>query len=164
MDLHFLQLYPRAADHLLRHPRSRLVRILRAIEPNGLLLIYKSIRVYRCFANYFLNNLIIMTFFQTYITGQRNVYLRPASLAIWILNAIEYAVVICLIVYYVTNKTFMVESFFKLYYLRSFIKFLFIINSMMDFMSLEPQCKLSHTLIIKSMRLIRLLLIALLDL
>lgn len=49
---------------------------------------------------------------KTYITGQRNVYLRPASLAMWILNAIEYAVVICLVFYYVTYRTFMYDGLY----------------------------------------------------
>jgi len=49
---------------------------------------------------------------KTYITGQRNVYLRPASLAMWIVNAIEYAVVICLIFYYVSKQTFMYDGLY----------------------------------------------------
>lgn len=42
----------------------------------------------------------------TYSTGTENVYLTPKALGIWILNAIYYAILLCLIYFYVVGPTF----------------------------------------------------------
>eukprot|EP01038_Epipyxis_sp_PR26KG_P008011 gene8011-10857_t len=49
---------------------------------------------------------------QTYTTGRDNVYLNIYVILIWILNAVVYAVVICLLSYYVLAPTF---TFLDLY-------------------------------------------------
>jgi len=41
-----------------------------------------------------------------YSTGTDNVYLKPLALGMWILNAIYYAVLICLVYFYVVGPTF----------------------------------------------------------
>jgi hypothetical protein len=45
-------------------------------------------------------------FLQTYSTGRTNVALTTSALGVWILNAILYAIMICLIFYYAVAPTF----------------------------------------------------------
>ena len=49
---------------------------------------------------------------QTYKTGRTNVALSTTALAVWILNAVLYAVVVCLIFYYVVAPTFEAQDVF----------------------------------------------------
>ena len=48
------------------------------------------------------------SYIQTYSTSQKDIYLKPTSLAMWIANAIEYAVIICLLSYYTAYLTYTV--------------------------------------------------------
>ena len=48
------------------------------------------------------------SYIQTYSTSQKDIYLKPPSLAMWIMNAIEYAVIICLLSFYTAYLTFTV--------------------------------------------------------
>ncbi len=50
----------------------------------------------------------VHSYIQTYSTSQKDIYLKPPSLAMWIMNAIEYAVIICLLSYYTAYLTYTV--------------------------------------------------------
>ncbi len=51
----------------------------------------------------------MLSFFQVYRTSRNNTYLNLYTIGMWILNALLYAVVICMVYYYTLEKTF--ESF-----------------------------------------------------
>jgi hypothetical protein len=49
---------------------------------------------------------LILILYQTYSTGQSNVLLKMSTVALWIVNAILYAIVICLTYYIAVAPTF----------------------------------------------------------
>lgn len=57
-----------------------------------------------------LSDKFVVTNPQVYSTGKENTYLTTFHLATWILNAIVYAIVICLLYYYMMYDTFITEG------------------------------------------------------